>query len=144
VTRTTSSAIATAIPLAIALAVWGCSAEPVEVDCDATKVNITGTLTSQVPTTPVDKDLDVQGTATDGNNLAIHRVLVAGVPATNMGFNFERWSVHLPFQVISSLARNESGRAVVVVKAIDTCNREATISMFTLSVAPPMAEAADR
>ena len=134
-TRTISSAIAAAI----AIAASGCSAEPVEVDCDATKVNITGTLISQVPTAPVDKDLDVQGTATDGNNLAIHRVLVAGVPATNMGFNFERWSVHLPFQVISSLARNEAGRAVVVVKAIDTCNREATISMFTLSVAQPMA-----
>src|SRR6185503_13913398 len=99
VTRTISSAIAAAI----AIAASGCSAEPVEVDCDATKVNITGTLISQVPTAPVDKDLDVQGTATDGNNLAIHRVLVAGVPATNMGFNFERWSVHLPFQVISSL-----------------------------------------
>jgi hypothetical protein len=140
VTRTTSTASVTAIALAIVL--WGCSAEPVEVDCDATKVSITGTLISQVPTAPVDKDLDVQGTAIDGNNLAIHRVLVAGVPATNMGFNFERWSVHLPFQVISSLARNEAGRAVVVVKAIDTCNREATISMFTLSVAQPMAASA--
>lgn len=121
----------------IGFALVGCTAEPVQVDCTASKIAVTGAVTSQIPTMPVSTDLDVQGTATDTDNLTIHRITVAGIEATNGGFNFDRWSVHLPFQLISTLARDASGVATVHVAAFDVCDQQENIATFMLPIAQP-------
>lgn len=102
---------------------------PLDPNCEAGEPIIR--FTSAPPTRPVEVDLAVTGSVEGFDGLAIHRVVVAGVSATNDGFNFDRWSATIPIATLVSLAReaqvSDGGvpfdQALISVYIVDTCGR---------------------
>ena len=121
----------------LSIAFWtACAVPPGDLECE----NATGTVSGQVisgeTSQLVSRDLMVQGTAMHSQNLTIRQVLVAGVTATNKGFNFETWSVVVPVGALASLPREEDGTVIVEVKATDACLRTHSVASFSLLVDP--------
>lgn len=57
-----------------------------------------------LPDRPIERDLTVRGTVEGFGSLAIHRVVVSGVTASNDGFNFDTWSATIPLSTLVAVA----------------------------------------
>ena len=121
------------IGIVLLLAV-GCDSDPAEPSC-----NVEGTITGGVIAGPtdqlVDKNLLVRGVATHSEGLTIRRVLVAGIAATNDGFNFDNWSATIPIDTLAGMART-STPVTIHVAAVDACERTLEIASFMVNVDP--------
>jgi len=115
------------------LLVATCDSDPATPSCDGQGV-VTGAVITGRSDLLVDKDLLVRGVASDASGLTIRRVLVAGIAATNDGFNFERWSVTLPIDLLASLPRAQDGAVMIKVEAIDTCETHFALETFVVNV----------
>src|SRR5690606_21624282 len=75
------------------------------------------------PRTPnvFDGDILVTGSANHSEALAIHELSVGGIPAVNDGFNFDRFSVVIPWTTLTSLPRTDDDVVELDVLALDTC-----------------------
>ena len=103
--------------------------------CDAAvDADLSGSLIEGPVDDVVDSELVVQGSASHARGLAIRQITVAGVPATSDSFNFERFSVAVPWSVLASMAEDDV--AAVDVIAEDACGVTATLSTFDVSVSP--------
>ena len=80
---------------------------PLDPNCEAGDPEIR--FATAAPSQPVQSDLTLAGSIEGFDDLAIHRVVVAGVPATNEGFNFQRWSVTIPLSRLLLLAAEPQG-----------------------------------
>jgi hypothetical protein len=96
---------------------------------------LSGAVESGPTDVVVDGDLYVAGWVAHADGLAVHRVEVAGVPADNDGFNFDAWSVVVPFDVLLGLPPLSGGDVVVDVIVTDTCGVEQTVASFAVAVA---------
>lgn len=99
--------------------------------CGATAADVTGVVSAPVNGI-VRTDLVVTGTASHPGGLAIRAVTVAGVAATNTGFNFSTWSVTVPIGVLVAEATPTAedpdvGTASIIADASDACEQTDTI-----------------
>jgi hypothetical protein len=110
----------------------GCDSDPDQTDC-AVAGTITGGVVSGRTDQLVDTDLRVRGVATHSEARTIRRILVAGIAATNDGFNFDNWSVTIP---IDTLAGMTTANAPVTIKviAVDACQRTFELDSFMVNV----------
>lgn len=124
------------IPLLAIIAIAGCDSDPTEPTCPGTGTVTGGVISGQTDQT-VETDLVVRGVATDTSGLTIRRVLVAGIPALNNGFNFEQWSATIPIDTLAGMARLAgSTTATVDVQAINACDVMSDLGSFTVTVDP--------
>jgi hypothetical protein len=108
-----------------------------ELDCTTQKSGTTRGVIISGPTSElVTQDLVVRGSAEHSEGLAIRRVLVAGVAATNQGFNFDSWSATLPVATLAGLPVDEDGRVTVKAIAEDACLHRSELASFPLRVDP--------
>lgn len=107
---------------------------PSSIDCSQGAGALSGTVKWGPTMRLVDKDLVLTGTTEHAGNLAIRRVLVAGLPATNQGFNFSAWTVTIPSANLAALADGQNQARVAVV-AEDACNIQKEIASNTFTVA---------
>lgn len=121
--------------LSIALVLAACESDPSAPACDVAG-EVTGGVIAGPTEQLVDADLRVRGVATHSEGRTIRRVLVAGIAATNDGFNFESWSVTLPIDTLAGLARGAGAAVTIEVAAIDACERRFELESFTLNVDP--------
>jgi len=124
------------LPILGMLWLAACEDTPTELECENSTAVVTGQVTSGETAQVVSRDLTVRGTAQHGGNLTIRQVLVAGIPATNGGFNFETWSAIVPVGALAALPVGEDGRSTVEVKATDACLRTHTLTTFAVRVDP--------
>jgi hypothetical protein len=105
------------------------------VDCDAASAtDLSGAITV-APSEPVASVLHVEGTAFHARDLAIHRVRVGGHLAEPTGFNWEAWSVDIPYASLAGLPL-DGDTAVLDVEVTDTCGVTATVARVTVEVDP--------
>jgi hypothetical protein len=122
--------------LAAALLVASCGEPPVfEAECGAVSP-VFGEITRGIQSDAVGADLIVSGTAVHPNGLAIRNIAVGGIQAENSGFNFDRWTVTLPFDQLQALAalNAEGNTATIDVSAVDVCNIESDLGSFEIDV----------
>ena len=73
--------------------------------CEAAAATDLSGAVTVAPSEPVATVLHVEGTALHARDLAIHRVRVGGHVAEPTGFNFESWSVDIPYASLAGLPR---------------------------------------
>jgi hypothetical protein len=126
-----SALIALTLQAVVVLAA-GCDSDPDKTDCE-----VGGTITGGVISGPtdqlVDKDLRVRGVATHSEGRTIRRILVAGIAATNDGFNFDNWSATIPIDTLAGMA-TANAPVTVKVTAIDACQRTFDLDSFMVNV----------
>ncbi|HEU4729893.1 MAG TPA: hypothetical protein VFT22_18480 [Kofleriaceae bacterium] len=112
----------------------GCDPDPSAPDCTP-EASVTGRVISGPTDQLVDKDLRVRGVAAHSRGLAIRRILVAGIAASNDGFNFDNWSATLPIDTLAGMARTATP-VTIGVSAIDACERTFALDSFMVNVDP--------
>jgi hypothetical protein len=115
-----------------------CEAAPEsEIDCSATG-SVEGDITLVLATADdaVKKDLLVRGTATHSEGLAIRKITVAGVTATQEdGFNFDSWEAVITFdRLLALVGSSEDNTVTIAVTALDSCDRTSTIGTVDVAV----------
>ncbi len=111
---------------------------PQELECpDGHAVNVTIDVPSGIP---IAGDLTLTGTADHTAGLAIRSLAVLGVAAESTGFNFDRWKVKIPFDVLIANAGSkitEEGREVTLeVEVREPCDVNAKPAKFVDTEAP--------
>jgi hypothetical protein len=74
--------------------------------------------------TPVSGDTNVRGTLWRPDQVTIHRLFVAGIPAMDDGSDFSSFDATLPFSVLAGLASSQGGRLVADfdITALTNCS----------------------
>jgi hypothetical protein len=103
----------------------------------AQNIRPAGSIRTKPPQTPVTTDFRIRGEAQHPANLAIRRIVVAGVNAENEGFNFDSWSVLLPIEILSESRDPATHEVTVEATAVDACGRTASLGSLTLKLEPP-------
>jgi hypothetical protein len=121
------------IPL---VALFGCldtSGPTTEVDCAALTGGVTGQVLQGPTEDAVEADVLVTGHLAHLDGLSIRYLTVAGVSATDDGFNYDSWSATVPYATLVALADDTSSVTVDVV-AVDACDATYTVSSFPVMV----------
>jgi len=133
----------------------GCSDldQPTEVACpdergpfELGEGRVSGTLEFDAPDKPLSRGdvLTVHGTAHHEDGLAIREVRVAGVAAQRDEFNFESFSVEVPYQNVASAGPlTEQGQVTFEAVAIDACGNRYPFAVATVDVDPTPTVAVD-
>lgn len=139
-------ALALAIALLLAAASGGCDADEGEaVECPSdpgpftlATSRVTGTVSlDEPPEEPISRgdSVVVRGTANHEDGLAIREVVVAGVSAERVEFNFKQWSATIAYEhVVLAAPANAQGQVVVEAVAIDACGNRYPFQTFALPV----------
>lgn len=118
------------------LALIACGPPP-ELVCEGA---ITVTVDAGDAVGPRRADLVLSGTATHSGGFAIRRVLVQGLAADNLGFNFDAWTVTVPIEVlVASAAAADDGDSptatgTLAVEAVDACGEVHVLDPLTVDV----------
>ena len=128
--------------------VGACDEEvPVAPECaegpapDAALADVQGTIELQPQDAPLSgMPLMVSGSANHLGGLTIREIYVGGAQAQLDGFNFQRWSVQIPYETLLQLpvvSEDEYSRTVAVeAVAIDACEHSYTFASFEVEVDP--------
>jgi len=117
-----------------------CEAAPEsETDCSA-QGSVEGDITLVLASAgeAVKNDLIVRGTAEHTGGLAIRKIMVSGVTATqdeDEGFNFDTWEAVLTFdRLLALVGASEDNTITIEVTAIDSCDRTSTIGTVDVEI----------
>lgn len=140
--------------IALSLTLGGlgaCDSETIDTqpDCPGSLADgqpwMTGTATlPPLPDALRDGSLVLSGTAFHNNGLAIRQVVVAGKAATNEGFNWDRWTVDVPYESLVSLLEldpnadpaTDDAVVTLAVEGTDACGFRQTLTTVDVLVDP--------
>ncbi|MFT7624080.1 MAG: hypothetical protein ACI9WU_003266 [Myxococcota bacterium] len=127
-------ALALASALVLVSAIAGCDVPPSDVDCENADPP-EGFVTQGPSVESIRADLTVRGTSDHPSGLTIRTIEVMGMPATNDGFNHDRWSAILAFEELLALSKaNLDSQVEVLVEATDVCGAVAELGRFSIVV----------
>jgi hypothetical protein len=131
--------------LFVAAAAAACSTETFdgEEKCSGTAPGSSDPVTAEIFSGATDREVSdpvtISGRLTRGDGVTVYRVLVAGVPATNEGVDFEKFSAVLSFDVLTNLsvAQKTENQATIDLRIETNCDEATELpGVVSLKLAP--------